>query len=386
MRANLRLLLNQSCGMLGGMVRTRLDFKRLSLASYPVARAFALSLLFHALLFVTLEVGFQTGLWNMTFLFPKRQIQIDPRLARLMAEAQKRKQQQQEQEMPLVFLDVDPSQATAEAPKDAKFYSALNSRAANPDTTLDTPLPKVDGKQERVPQTLNRGRPEPQPLQPLPSPTPPPQPQVAETKEPEPAPPEPKPEPEPQPKPQPTVRPGDLAMAKPADKPIETERPKSSERGQRDERVERVERPNPAPQRIRRLADARLQKGISGEKMRQPGGVKRFALDSSFDVRATPFGTYDAAIIEAIRKRWYDLLENRDFAANYSGKVVVEFRLNSDGRVTDMKVNENDVTEILALFCQRAVQDPAPFAPWPADLRRLVGKEYRDVRFTFYYN
>jgi outer membrane biosynthesis protein TonB len=381
----LRLLLNQSCGMLGGMVRARLDSDRLSLASYPVARAFALSLLFHALLFVTLELGFQTGLWNVTFLFPKRQIQIDPRLARLMAEAQKRKQQQQEQEMPLVFLDVDPSQATAEAPKDAKFYSALNSRAANPDTTLDTPLPKIEGKQERVPQTLNRGRPEPQPLQPQPAPTPPPQPQVAETKpEPEPPPREPKPAPEPEPPPQPTVHPGDLAMAKPADKPpTETERAQSLERSQR---VERVERPNPAPQRIRRLAEARQQKGISGEKMKQPGGVKRFALDSSFDVRATPFGAYDAAIIEAIRKHWYDLLDNRDFAANYSGKVVVEFRLNSDGRVTDMKVNENDVTEILALFCQRAVQDPAPFAPWPPDLRRLVGKEYRDVRFTFYYN
>jgi hypothetical protein len=123
-----------------------------------------------------------------------------------------------------------------------------------------------------------------------------------------------------------------------------------------------------------------------GEKMKQAGGVRRFALDSSFDVRATPFGAYDAAIIAAIQKRWYDLLDSRDFSANFSGKVVLEFRLNSDGRVTDMKVNENDVSEILGLLCQRAVQDPAPFAPWPADLRRMVGKEYREVRFTFYYN
>jgi len=120
--------------------------------------------------------------------------------------------------------------------------------------------------------------------------------------------------------------------------------------------------------------------------MKQPGGVKRFALEPSLDVRATPFGAYDAAIIAAIQKRWYDLLGEREFAANYSGKVVLEFRLNSDGRVTEMKVDETNVTELLALLCQRAVQDPAPFAPWPADLRRLVGKEYREVRFTFYYN
>jgi outer membrane biosynthesis protein TonB len=120
--------------------------------------------------------------------------------------------------------------------------------------------------------------------------------------------------------------------------------------------------------------------------MKQEGGVRRLGLEPAFDVRATPFGAYDAAIIAAIRKRWYDLLENRSFSASYSGKVIVEFRLNSDGRVSDMRVSENGVTEILGLFCQRAVQDPAPFAPWPADLRRLVGKEYREVRFTFYYN
>ena len=141
------------------------------------------------------------------------------------------------------------------------------------------------------------------------------------------------------------------------------------------------------PVRPRTLEAARREKGgIIGDRMKQPGGVKRFALEPSFDVRSTPFGAYDAAIIAAIQNRWYDLLETRDYAAKYSGKVVLEFRLNSDGRVTDMKVSENGVTEILGLLCQRAVQDPAPFAPWPADLKRMVGKEYREVRFTFYYN
>src|SRR5437016_35348 len=151
------------------------------------------------------------------------------------------------------------------------------------------------------------------------------------------------------------------------------------------ERVERA-RPTPPP-RLRRLADARREKGmVAGEKMKQQGGVKRFSLEPSFDVRSTPFGAYDAKIIAAIQKRWYDLLDARDFAASYSGKVVLEFRLNSDGRVSDMKMSQNDVTEILGLLCQRAVQDPAPFDPWPSDLRRLVGKEFREVRFTFYYN
>jgi outer membrane biosynthesis protein TonB len=168
-----------------------------------------------------------------------------------------------------------------------------------------------------------------------------------------------------------------LALAKPSEKP-------------REEGAQPPKEPQPKttpPPRPRTLADARRQKGlIVGDKMRQQGGARRFALEPSFDVRSTPFGAYDAAIIAAIQMRWYELLESRDFAANYSGKVVLEFRLNSNGYVTDLHVRHNDVTELLALLCQRAVQDPAPFAPWPPDLRRLVGKEFREVRFTFYYN
>jgi hypothetical protein len=80
------------------------------------------------------------------------------------------------------------------------------------------------------------------------------------------------------------------------------------------------------------------------------------------------------------------LLDSRDYARDRTGKVVLEFRLNYVGRITDMKVVENTVDELLCLLCQKAVMDPAPFAPWPSDLRRLVGADYREVRFTFYYN
>jgi len=41
---------------------------------------------------------------------------------------------------------------------------------------------------------------------------------------------------------------------------------------------------------------------------------------------------------------------------------------------------------LLCLLCQQAIQDPSPFDKWPSDLRRLVGADYREVRFTFYYN
>ena len=119
--------------------------------------------------------------------------------------------------------------------------------------------------------------------------------------------------------------------------------------------------------------------------MKQDGGVRRFRIEG-LNAKATPFASYDQAIIEAIQSRWFNLLEERNFANNDSGRVVLTFRLNSDGSVTHLGVAESTVNELLAILCQKAVRDPAPYGAWPSDMRRLVGADFREVRFTFYYN
>ena len=139
----------------------------------------------------------------------------------------------------------------------------------------------------------------------------------------------------------------------------------------------------PARERPRTLAAARQEKGLVGEKIRQDGGTRRRG-QVSFDVKQTPFGAYDAAFIAAVQQRWYDLLDSTQFAQR-SGKVVVEFQLTHDGQIHNMRVVGNEVGEILSLICQRAIKDPAPYQPWPADMRRMLGGKARDVMFTFYY-
>jgi outer membrane biosynthesis protein TonB len=264
--------------------------------------------------------------------------------------------QQPQQEVELVFVDVDPSQAAKEAPKDAKYYSAVNSKAANLDSKLDTDTPKITGNQTHVPQTETAPRSKAMPLQP--SPPPEPKPPVEEKAEAH---------------PKGGQKPGDLAMAKPTPKPAETKTTEESE----DPSVETHKRP-------RTLAEARKQNHLPSEPIKQDGGVKAH-LSPAFSVQASPWGAYDKALVDAISGRWYDLLENQDFARGRTGKVIIEFRLNYDGRILQMRVIENDVDEILSLLCQKAIQDPAPFAPWPNDMRRMMGADYRDVRFTFFY-
>jgi membrane protein involved in colicin uptake len=119
--------------------------------------------------------------------------------------------------------------------------------------------------------------------------------------------------------------------------------------------------------------------------MKQEGGMHRQALVPSLDVKATPFGAYDAALVSAVTQRWYDLLDSQQFAMDRNGKVTLQFHLNYDGTVTDMKVAQNTVGDLLGYVCEKAVSDPAPFAKWPSDMRQMVGENYREITFTFYY-
>jgi hypothetical protein len=256
------------------------------------------------------------------------------------------------QELPLTFVEVDPSQAVKEAPKNAKYYSSQNAKAANPDAQVQTDQPKIDGTQTHVPKTQNADKPKAFPLQPMPKPSP--KEGQAEAKE----------------KAAPKV--GDLAMAKPAEKPAE--KPADAEVGEPPKHV-----------RPRTLAQAEAQNMIQGQKIKQNGGVRNQHLVPSFDTKATLFGAYDQAFIDAVATHWYALVDAQHNSEMRSGRVVLDFNLNSDGRITDMKVVEGDEQNLMTYICQRAVLDPAPFEPWPNDMRRIIGSDKREVRFTFYY-
>src|SRR5205085_4250590 len=128
-----------------------------------------------------------------------------------------------------------------------------------------------------------------------------------------------------------------------------------------DSRLDDLTRPEQPPvhEKPRRLAQVSPDKMLAGQRVLQDGGASRRGR-VAFPVKATVFGSYDAALIAAVQQRWYDLLDSSQFTQR-SGKVVVEFRLMYDGRVTDLQVTDNDVGDLLALLCRRAIQDPAPF-------------------------
>jgi hypothetical protein len=360
--------------------------------SDALAQAFAVSLAVHILAFGVIEIGHQAGWWKVSSL--KALSKAMPSLKNLARQQNAQSQnnsKQQLSEPPLLFVDVSPAQATPEPPKQAKYYSSVNSKAANPTPPkVPSDAPRIDGTQNKMAKTIDTPRPQSTP------PNPPPQPpsqaekgqqekpeKVYETMQPDvkPAVPENKPLAKAE-TPRPTgLKPGNTQMGEPGPKPV------GNTKAQQSAANEMTATPSPEKTRPRTLAEARQRQGfLAGEKMKQEGGVKRFAMTSSLDVKATPFGQYDAMFIAAVQKRWFDLLEERDFIQGRSGRVVLRFHLYYDGRITNMEAAETSVGELLSLVCQRAVLDPAPFAPWPPDLRRLAKSNFRQVQFTFYYN
>ena len=253
---------------------------------------------------------------------------------------------------PLAFVEVNPTFAAPEPPKEAKYYSSQNSKAANPDVTVDSNIPKITGKQQEVTKTEDAPR-KFDKLMPTPAP-------AKETQQPE------------QAKPKPPI--GDLAMAKP-------------------ETILHPDNGNAEHTRPRTLAEAKARQPSSmmpGQKMRQDGGVRRRLETSLMDTKATPTGAYDAAFIAAVQQHWYDLLDSMNFSYDRHGYVVLQFHLNYDGTVTDMQVLSDTVDPtldgVMGFLCQRAVNEPAPFERWPREMRLQIEKDYREIQFTFFYD
>lgn len=300
----------------------------------------AISIAVHLLAWGGYEAGKAFDLWN------RLQLPAWARtITQMLAVVKLPPEKAADREPPLMFVDVNPAQASAEAPKNAAYYSALNSQAANPDADKDTGIPKIEGNQSQVLRTVDAERNKPQQLQPSPQ-------EPAEAS-----------------KPKPAMTIGDLALAKPDPNPRDTQ-------GQAEE------------SRPRTLVEAKMRQQMSslaGERIKQEGGVRRRSRIASLDAMATQFGAYDQALIGAIQQRWNDLLDERRTGFS-PGRVVVQFELKFDGTVSDVKVLETSVDQIMTYLCQKAIQDPSPYERWPTDMRRLNNGDTRLLKFAFYYN
>jgi len=107
-------------------------------------------------------------------------------------------------------------------------------------------------------------------------------------------------------------------------------------------------------------------------------------LPADADGRApTVLVDYDKKMYARIQERWRQEMRYRK--VKDSGLVIVDFILKADGEVSEVRVSETVLAGPAVEACERAVLMSAPFNPWPWEMRSLIGKDYREVRFRFRY-
>jgi hypothetical protein len=328
-----------------------------------ILRALIVSILLHLLVFSVWRVGKVQGWWRDLALprwlqsVSKAMLPVLPKKPAVDLPSQTQ----------LTFVEVDPALATPEPPKKPEFMGARNTVAANREIKQPSAMPNVDGSQEKFLKTTEDVQPKPQPAAavPTPAPTPPPAPTLPQNTVRENA-------------PKQSSAPGDLTMSRPSDKPQEGKA--DAETGAQ---AQPQPQPLPAPERPRTLAEAAARNGSYGRKSRSLGGVPNITPNDAENVQGTPLGDYIARMVDAVKSHWWDLLKNQ--TADVSGRVVVQFRLLPDGRVTNVKMIKNEVTDLLGGTCQQAINEPAPYEKWPPGMLRDLGNDHYDITFTFYY-
>ena len=293
--------------------------------------ALTISLAAHLLAWGGYEIGREFNFWQRLNLAHRAAKMIPPPV--------------QIAEEPVTFVTVD--QPSTEAPQKAKYFSDKNSKAANPDARRNSDVPQINGRQTDVPTIEDAPRMQVAKVQPSPPA------QQANASQPQ--------------QQAPAIQPGDLTLVAKVKNLLA--KPQTLQQ----------------PERPRTIKEALAQQNQTpGVPMKQDGGVREHASVPKNNVKLTGFGEYDEKLVAAITQRWWNLLDSQQFALDRTGKVVLHFRLNYDGTISDMKVVENDVGELLGYVCQKAVTDPAPFEKWPSEMRFKLG-DSSDIQFTFYY-
>jgi TonB family protein len=93
------------------------------------------------------------------------------------------------------------------------------------------------------------------------------------------------------------------------------------------------------------------------------------------------FQPYLAKAVGKMRRNWYAVMPDAARRGE-RGKVVLEFEIQSDGKITEPAVVSNSGNSVFLRAAQSAVRSSSPLEPLPPGFRRPAVK----LRFTFLYN
>lgn len=301
------------------------------------AVAAVISLLLHLLIILAVAFSLSLPAWQFVAT-PKAKTEEPPELIILPMEAPKKPAP--------VFVRTDPD-PSAQAPKDARFESDNNTRAASeaPASGLSD-LPSVEGRDSANIELASRDYADGQRAATQTPPAPPPVPEAKPT---------------PEAKPLPAMDPASSQLAlrdappvekkQPVPKPVPPKQPPSAAGYQPETRVTRIR-----------------------------GNISNRGK-ASLEAAATPIGRYKKMVSDAIGSRWYYYVNSQIGLLNI-GTVDIRFTVSPDGKVSGVKVISNTSNESFASVSISSIVE-AEIPPIPEEVAKLLDSGRLEIDYSF---
>ena len=116
------------------------------------------------------------------------------------------------------------------------------------------------------------------------------------------------------------------------------------------------------------------------EKTKLAGSITNRGT-SSVNAIGTPLGRYQKILFDAIGSRWYAYIEQRADLVSL-GTARISFSISRSGKVTNLKVQENNSNEAFANVCLQSILD-APMPPIPEDVAAALPPEGLETEIAF---
>jgi len=131
------------------------------------------------------------------------------------------------------------------------------------------------------------------------------------------------------------------------------------------------------------------QKISSGElpgPILRPEGRAPMMGNIQISAKMSEFGEYLARMFDAIGKQFLFLASHFDAVRppEINTRVVVRYKLTRDGKVKDTTVMDTTAGRVATLIAQDAIESPAPFGTWTAEMIESL-REEETVVITFHY-
>lgn len=135
-------------------------------------------------------------------------------------------------------------------------------------------------------------------------------------------------------------------------------------------------RPTARPKVMPRVLAGRVLK--TDTQVTRAGAV---AIDANF----SEFGDYLARLLEAISYQWESfVLRMKIPQTEMQSMVLISFRVDASGQISDPEVLSTDASDAAVLICQDAISSLSPFETWSPEMREKLGKE-TTIRIRFNY-